>query len=247
MDSFDRLRAVTSRLRAPDGCPWDRAQTPQTLARHLQGELAEVIDAIDNGDDDALSEEIGDLLFVALLLVESAGPKISLDDALTRVADKIVRRHPHVFAGATERPDWAAQKEAEHPRESVLDGVPRSLPTLARAHELTARAATVGFDWPDITGVRAKLDEETAELDEAMASGDAGAIGHELGDLLFTLVNMGRFLPVGADEALRGTNHRFEQRFREVERRVKASGSTMRDTDAATLDRHWVDAKKHLG
>lgn len=247
MDSFDRLRAVTSRLRAPDGCAWDRAQTPATLARHLQGELAEVIDALDAGDDHALGEEIGDLLFVTLLLVEAAGPRLSLDEALTRVADKIVRRHPHVFAGATERPDWAAQKEAEHPRESVLDGVPRSLPTLARAHELTARAATVGFDWPDITGVRAKLTEETDELDEAMASGDPAAIGHELGDLLFTLVNMGRFLPVGADEALRGTNRRFEERFREVERRVKADGGTMRTTDAATLDRLWVEAKKRLG
>jgi MazG family protein len=250
MEAFDRLLAVVDRLLGPDGCDWDRAQRPLDLAAHLMGEAAELTSALDDGDDDAAEAELGDVLFVALLLARRHGG-LDLGRALDRAAEKLTRRHPHVFAGATERPDWsvmkAAEAEAAGRTPSVLDGVPRALPPLARATTLTRRAAEVGFDWPDIAGVRDKLTEETVELDEALASGDPAAAVHEAGDLLFTLVNLTRFLTEDADTALRRANDRFERRLRAVEAILRAEGRTLRGTDPEALDVAWRRAKVITG
>jgi len=193
----------------------------------LLEETYEVLDAIDSDDPSALRDELGDLLFQILLMARMAdeADEFTLEDVTQAVNDKMIRRHPHVFdphhqATGTEGSieTWEARKAKERSSDtSVLDGVPTALPSLLRAYRITEKASRVGFDWPDFSGVRAKLDEEIGELDEACADGHPEAIGHEYGDLLLTVVNMGRFLPVTPEEALRGAVKRFEHRFRAVE------------------------------
>lgn len=248
MHAFDALHEVVRALRAPEGCAWDRAQTTSSLARHLLQEAYEVVDAIERGDDEETCRELGDLVFVALLVAATAAERgaFTIDDALLAARDKLVRRHPHVFAGAAERPDWSAMKQAEG-RESVLDGVPRAMPALLRAREITARASAVGFDWPDRSGVREKLDEEVAEFDRSFQEDDPSAPTRELGDILFTLANLARFLPADPEAALHGATSRFERRFRHVEQQCLDAGRTVATTDAATLDERWRRAKEAVG
>lgn len=248
MDAFDHLSQLVAHLRSDQGCDWDRAQTPQSLRKHLIEEAQEVAHAVVHRTDRAVASELGDLLFVSLLLArtyEEAG-SFDVSDALRAVHDKMVRRHPHLFSDGPAQ-SWEALKRAERPTDvtsSLLDDVSDTLSPLWRAEAVTQRAASVGFDWPDVSGVRAKLDEEIRELDEAMAQGDAEAITDELGDVLFTLVNLSRFVSVAPHDALEQATAKFERRFRDVEAQCLAEGTSVSTCDADTLERHWARAKE---
>jgi tetrapyrrole methylase family protein / MazG family protein len=249
---LQRLVAVMARLRVPGGCPWDREQTLKSLRPYLLEETYELLEAIDGGDLDAHREELGDVLLQVVFqarIREEEGA-FDLADVARGIAEKMVRRHPHVFAEAkAETSDevvqaWEAIKEAEKSeRSSVMDGVPAALPSLARSQKLQLRAARVGFDWTQLDDVLAKIDEELEELHDARARGDAEAIEAELGDLLFSVVNLARHLDVSAEDALRGSARRFERRFREVERRLSATGRTPADASLGELDELWDEVK----
>ncbi len=252
--SFQDLVAVVARLRSEGGCPWDRAQTPQSMRPYVLEECYEVLDAIDRGDDPELRKELGDVLFQIVLLArmkQEAGA-FDLADVIRGITDKMIERHPHVFdpnhdsnRDEGEVSAWEARKAKERGVDkSALDGVPAVLPALVRAHRISEKASIVGFDWPDIAGVRAKVDEELAELDEAISTGDAEHIGEEFGDLLFSMVNLGRHLPVGAEEALRAATRKFEKRFRLLEQSVIAEGSTVHDMSPDTLEERWKAVKE---
>lgn len=259
MDAFRQLVSIVLRLRGEGGCPWDRAQTLESLRPFVVEEAYEVVDAIDRGDHAELAKELGDVLFQIVLLSTIAEERgvFSLEDVVTSIAQKMIDRHPHVFGDAAHDPEarraavgvgaWEARKARERPADSsALEGVPRALPALLRAEKIGKRAAGVGFDWPDAASVRDKVDEELAELDEAMARGDADDIGEELGDLLFSLVNLGRHLPVGATDALRGATAKFEARFRAVESSLAAEGVAMADADLETLEARWTAVKSTI-
>ncbi len=241
------IAELIAALTGPGGCPWDKAQTCRSLRHGLLGEVHEVVHAIDAGDDDALEEELGDLLFLVHLLIDraTAEGRTRLPAIRDRVIDKMVGRHPHVFGDATEPPDWHALKRAEKPeRSSALDGLPPTLPPLQTAWELGRRASAEGFDWPDVGGVFDKIDEELQELREAHASGDHIHAEEEMGDVLFSVVNLARHLDIQPHLALPRTNRKFASRYRRVEAMCLAEGGTVRTTDAATLDRMWNQVKE---
>ncbi len=248
MEAFDRLVDIVERLRGPGGCDWDRAQTPQSMRSYLLEETYEVLEALDSGDPAAVRAELGDLAFHVVMLSQMYAERgdFEVSDVLSGISDKMRRRHPHVFAGASAPPDWHAMKadEAGDSARSILEGLPTAMPALLRAHRITTRASRVGFDWPDVSGVRAKLREELEELDEALQSGVEERITDEFGDVLFTLVNLGRFLPVGAEDALRAATNKFERRFRAVEASCLDAGQTVSTTDVATLETYWAAAKE---
>jgi MazG family protein len=248
MDELSELVEMVDRLRAEGGCAWDRAQTPMSLRPYLIEEAHEAAAAIGLATPEQARDELGDLLFVAISIArayQEAGA-FTLTEVAQAAAAKMRRRHPHVFGDAVARPgDWQRLKAAERPAGAgLLDGVPRSLPPLLRAHRVSARAASVGFDWPDRAGVQAKVHEELAELDEALAEGEPEHITEELGDLLFSLVNLGRFSPTPAHDALTAATDKFERRFRHVERACEAAGSSVLATDPTTLDQLWRSAKE---
>ncbi len=255
MDAFDGLVDVVRRLREPGGCPWDRAQTPQTLRPYVVEEAFELAEALDGEDPDALRKELGDVLFQVVLLArmaEEAG-QFTVSDVAAAATRKMIDRHPHVFdpAHVAERDEgtvsaWEARKAKERGTGSALDGVPTALPSLLRAHRVSEKAGSVGFDWPDAASVRSKVGEELAELDEALAGGESAAITEEFGDLLFALVNLGRHLPVTAEDALRMATRKFERRFRQVEARVAAEGHHLHELSVEALDAHWNAAKAEL-
>lgn len=245
MDAFDRLVALVARLRGPDGCEWDRAQTPASMRAYLVEETYEVLDAIDQENVQALAGELGDLLFLVALLARMHEERGDFDLATSadRVVAKMIRRHPHLFGEATERPGWETLKLKEG-RTSLLEGIPGALPALLRAQRIGERAAEVGFDWPDVSGVRAKLDEELAELDEAVSTGGSAAVADELGDVLFTLAQLARHHGLRAEDLLRAGTSKFERRFRSVERIAAAEGQPLAGASAATLDGWWRRAKE---
>lgn len=218
--SLERLVAIMRRLRDPEhGCEWDRAQNFATIARYTIEEAYEVADAIHLGDMDALADELGDLQLQVVFHAQMAAEAghFTLDDVLGRISDKLERRHPHIFSDATHSPGWEelkARERQEQPDTSALAGVALALPALERAAKLQQRAARTGFDWPDATGPRAKIDEELAELDREPGQ---AARAEELGDLLFAVVNLARHLNIDAEEALRQANRKFEARFRQIE------------------------------
>jgi MazG family protein len=259
--TFSRLVELMQRLLAPDGCPWDREQTPESLRRYVLEEACEVIDAIDERDDPLLEEELGDLLLQVVFLAElgRARQAFGPDDVVRGICEKLVRRHPHVFgeADVASAQDVARQweeikaTEKSSPR-PLLGSVPRSLPPLERAKRLSERVSRVGFDWPDASGSRGKVQEELGELDRAIAAGDTGQIESELGDVLFSLVNLARAHGVDPNAALQGTSDRFCQRFAHVEQRVlgsvgdwprDAEGKPTRGVPLETLDTYWDEAK----
>ena len=256
----EQLLNLMQRLRDPqNGCPWDREQTPATLVRHTLEEAYEVADCIEREDWRALPGELGDLLFqvVFYAAIGREEGRFDFDLIVSALVDKLTRRHPHVFAGETiddatsQAARWEDIKAAERAAAtSLLDDVPRALPALSRASKLQGRAARVGFDWPDLAPVLAKLHEETAELEAALADAQPAAIEHELGDLLFTCVNLARHLGLDAESTLRRANSRFERRFRDLEARVAAQGQTPGSLAAAALDAHWeavkTDEKKRV-
>jgi len=254
--AIERLLGIMSRLRGPDGCPWDREQTLQTLRPYVLEETYEVLEAIDGGDPREHCEELGDLLLQIVFQAELASEAGRFDfaDVATAISDKLVSRHPHVFGDAEAKDSetvlrqWVALKREEKRKkgggESVLEGVPREMPALARADRLTEKASRVGFDWPDAGGAREKLAEELAELDEAVASGDRDAVEHELGDLLFAAANLGRKLGVPPEEALRGAVARFIARFAHVERELARRGVPHGEATLAQMDALWDEAKE---
>jgi tetrapyrrole methylase family protein/MazG family protein len=244
---FERLMEV---LRSPGGCPWDREQTPETLRSYVIEEAFEVVEAIDSGDPRALREELGDLLLQVVFLSQIAKERgwFDLDGVATAIADKMERRHPHVFAQesaatATEvSAQWQALKAKEGRR--LLSGVPRALPALTRSLRVTEKAATVGFDWTDPDRVLDKVEEELGELRQALRAGELAHVEAELGDLLFALANFGRHCRVDPEAALRGTVERFTSRFAFIEDAVLAQGRNLQDADLEEMEALWAEAKR---
>ncbi len=257
---LERLEAIMARLRAEGGCPWDRAQDIRSLRPYLVEETYEVLEEMDQlgegGSWRALCEELGDLLFQIVFHAQLAKEigEFELADVAQAISDKITRRHPHVFgearvSGAEQvLQNWARLKAEERRLKtgsegSVLDGVPKAAPALLRAERLTEKASRIGFDWPDIQGVRQKLAEELQELDVALAQGDKPAVAHELGDVLFSLANLARFLATPAEDALRAANRRFTERFHAVERGLKQRGVPFGTATLTQMDALWEEAK----
>jgi len=263
--AMDRLLDLMARLRAPDGCVWDREQTPATLKPQMLEECYEVIEAIDAGSPGDLTEELGDLLLHIVFQAQIAREtgQFAFADVANGIADKLVRRHPHVFgdqkvadaAGVVAQ--WHQLKKAEKPeRESALDGVPRALPALMRAEALQKKARHVGFDWPDVRGALDKVREEVAEVTAEIESGLASTpddkakkftpapeTAEEIGDLLFSIVNMTRHLKLDAEELLTRANDKFSRRFRAVEAQMAATGKAMNDCTLEELDAAWNSVK----
>ena len=261
--AFESLIALQARLRAPNGCPWDREQTHDSLRTYLVEETYEVLDALEGGDARKFADELGDLLLQIVFHAELAAEagKFDIADVIEQIYTKMVRRHPHVFGkvraetSADVLKNWEQLKaeeraknkvsDAKAPDGSILDAVPRSLPGLLEAHQLTRRAANVGFDWQDVKGIFDKLAEETAELKQSLASGDGRAeeIEEEVGDLLFVGVNLARFLGFDAEIALKKANRKFAGRFREMERIAASRGQSLSGLSAAELDALWNEVK----
>jgi MazG family protein len=244
-----------AKLRGPDGCPWDREQTMSTLRPFVLEEAHELVDAIREGKIDAIREELGDLLLEVVFVTQIAieAEQFTMADVARGIREKLVRRHPHVFTSSpAENADealerWEAIKSREKPaRESVLDGVPRSLPALSRAAKLSKRAANVGFDWESIDDIRDKIAEELDELDTARRSDDLDAVHEEIGDLLFAIVNLARRSNTDAELALEDANEKFSKRFRHMEAALAADGRNVEDTTLEELESLWQQAKKKL-
>ena len=244
---------VMRTLREPGGCPWDREQTHASIRSNMIEEVYEYLEAVDAEDTEGMREELGDILMQIVFharMAEEAG-HFDLQDVIDEVVDKLIRRHPHVFGetkvtGSDEvLVNWEAIKKTEKTeRKHVLDGVTQGLPALLRAYKLQSKAAKVGFDWPDVKGVWDKVQEELAELQEALASGDRAAAENELGDVLFALVNYARHQKIEPEVALNGTNNRFAKRFAHVESCVEASGKAWQDFSLDELDQFWDEAKR---
>ncbi len=258
--AFDELVGIMDRLRGPGGCPWDREQTIDTIRTFLLEETYEVLEALDKDDPAKCREELGDLLFQVVFisrLYQERGA-FTVDDAARAIAEKLVRRHPHVFAGAPagDAKDtlkrWEAIKRAERkgtPDASALSGVPHEIPSLLRAYRLGVKAALVGFDWTRIEDVWAKVHEEMEELKHE-ASSDPSAkptdrAREEVGDLLFAVANLARKLGIDPEDALRHTNDKFIRRFHHVEERLAAKGSSPSESSLTEMDAFWEEAK-HL-
>lgn len=252
-DSTQQLLRIVETLRSPGGCPWDREQTHSSLRSALVEECYEAVDAINRADDANLSEELGDLLLLVAMhcrIGEERGA-FHFEDVARAVCEKLIRRHPHVFGdadaedSATVLRQWEQIKRAEKGASaSVLDGMAAALPALLRAQNLQKKAARVGFDWADALDVPAKLREELAEIETAVSSGEPSSrIEEEIGDLLFSAVNLARKLKIDAETALAGANRKFESRFRWMETSAAADGKKLEDLDAGELDVLWNRAK----
>jgi ATP diphosphatase len=265
--AFRRLVEIMATLRGPDGCPWDREQTIDSLEPFVLEEAYEVVEAIDAHDHPALCEELGDFVFEAVFLaqLESEAGHFTIADSLRSIADKLIRRHPHVFARAQGEPalesssqvrvrwDEIKAKERGGPkRKTLLNGIPAALPSLLRAHHIGVRCASVGFDWPDTTDVLAKIQEEVGELHEVVTTRHAGDPGgadsrmeEEMGDLLFSIANLSRKLGIEPETALRKANDKFTRRFETVEQAVAESGRGLGQVPLEELEREWQRAKQN--
>ncbi len=252
----DSLLNLLKRLRAPGGCPWDRAQTRQTLSRCLRNECAEFVEALDQGDKEHILDELGDVMMNVFLQVAVAEEKaeFTLEDVWAHVIEKMIRRHEHVFgSGQAGTPEevlalWEKVKAREPGRtaaKSLMDKVDQSLSALDRADKLQSRAAKGGFDWPDATGAAAKVDEESREVAAAIRQGDDAAIDEEIGDLLFAIVNLTRKRGGRtAEELLRQANYKFERRFRAVEKKLADAGKSCESSTLEEMDALWDQVKK---
>ncbi len=253
---FEELVGVMARLRGRDGCPWDREQTHASLKRYALEETYELLEAIDQGDDGAIRDELGDVLLQVLFHAQMASEdrRFAIEEVMTGLRDKLVRRHPHVFGDETATDadavlrNWEKVKALEKPKggaqeHSLFTSVPRAMPALARAQRTGDKAAGVGFDWPEVEPVWQKVEEELQELKEAVGTGRADRVEAELGDLLFSVVNLSRFLNVQAEEALAGTIERFQKRFAHIERELAARGRSVSDASFEELDELWEQAK----
>ena len=253
--AFGRLYEIIKQLRAPGGCAWDREQTPYSIRTNLVEEAYECVSAIEEGDDEDLKEELGDIFLVAGMMagMKEEDGSFYLSEVLEDINAKLVRRHPHVFGDATkETPDEVLEQwdhikdhvEGKKPRKSVLERIPRTLPPLERSYMIQEKVSKVGFDWEDTAPVWEKLEEEIRELKEASKNGDLRHIESEFGDILFTIVNLGRLMHIDPTLALNGTNQKFITRFQEVEKRLKENGLTAKEAGLDRMDRLWNEIKK---
>jgi len=260
--NIEKLSALVARLRGEGGCPWDREQTRETLKPMLIEEAFETLDALDSDDPADLKEELGDLLFQVVFHAQIANEngEFDLGDVIDRSCEKMTRRHPHIFGTADLKTsedvlkNWedikAAEKGIASPsrpdsERSLLDGIPKKIPALYRAHQMTAKAARVGFDWQRLDDIFSKLNEEAAELNDAVSRGDREQIACEMGDLLFVAVNIARTLGIDPETALERSNRKFERRFRFIEAAVKRQGRKLKDASLAEMDALWDEAKKN--
>jgi len=250
-----RLRAIVSLLRSPEGCPWDREQTHESLRAGLLEEACETIDAITRADDANMREELGDLLLQVVFHTDLAAERgaFTLEDAARHTCEKLIRRHPHVFGdgnaadtGAVLRQWEQIKREEKGEKASIMEGIPRALPALIRAANIQKKAGRVGFDWPDSAGVIDKFREEIAELSAEVEGGDPRKLEHEIGDILFTAVNMARKLGVEPELALEHANQRFIARFQHMEAAAAESGRKLEDLSPQELDNLWEAAKASL-
>jgi tetrapyrrole methylase family protein/MazG family protein len=259
---IQKLVDLVERLRGPGGCPWDREQTRETLKPMLIEEAYEVLDALDSSDPMELKEELGDLLFQVLFHARIADEKgeFHLADVIDRLHEKMVRRHPHVFGNADLKTaedvlrNWEEIKANEKgtrsssspdSAQSILDGLPTRLPALHQAYQMTAKAARVGFDWSRLEDILLKVREESDELLEAQRSSRTAELAGEVGDLLFVVVNVARFLGIDPETALRRSNEKFSRRFRFVESRIKSQGRELKNATLAEMDALWDEAKQN--
>ena len=258
---FQRLADIMQRLRGPHGCPWDREQSIHSLRGFVLEETYEVLDAIDRDDHEALRGEIGDLLFEGVFLarIEENEGRFAVSDSLRAISEKLIRRHPHVFGRAgTGTIDsagkvveqWeeikAGEQQAAGEKRSLLKGVPRSMPSLLRAHEIGTRVAAVGFDWPTSGDVIDKIEEEVAELRETLEAAEGHArLEEEMGDLLFAMANLARKLGIEPESALRKANEKFSARFEAVEKEFEAQGRSMKEATLAQMEEVWQRVKSN--
>lgn len=253
MASFQELLDIMAVLRSENGCPWDREQTRESLTPYLVEETYEVLEAIGENSPQKIKEELGDLLFQIVFHCQLAKERgeFSMEDVIDAISEKMTRRHPHVFGDATFETSekvlkqWEDRKKEEGKnRESILEGVPKELPSLLKAHRIQSRAARVGFDWNRVGDVMEKLDEELAEFRDALEQKDQAGIEDELGDVFFVLVNISRFVGVNPDDALRKTITKFMSRFRYIEMKASSSGRKLSDMTLREMDVLWEEAKK---
>lgn len=253
--TLESLTAIMEKLRSDQGCPWDREQTHQSLTRYLIEEAYEVIDAIEQQDPQALAEELGDVLLQIVFhaKIASENGQFTMDDVLKAVCEKMIRRHPHVFADTEINSvedvlsNWEAIKKREkanQDRKSLLDGIPKHLPALLRAEKIQSKAAKVGFDWNDISGTIAKLEEEIEEFKQAVAAANHGDMEAEIGDLFFSLVNVCRFLNINPERALNLTTNKFIRRFQYMEKQAALNNRELNTMSLAEMDQLWETAKK---
>ena len=251
MDKIERIKHIVEALRGENGCPWDKRQTPKTIKNYLLEEAYELVDAIERGSHQAIKEELGDLLFLIVFLAylyEEAG-KFDLKNVIDTVEEKMIRRHPHVFGGVKVRDEreirvrWQKIKSEEKLQSSILDGIPKALPALMLAYKVGSRAATVGFDWQRAEDVILKVEEEIEEFKRALKQGNRDRIEEELGDILFSCVNLARLLNIQPEEALRKTVYKFKDRFQFIEKRLKEQGKDLEETSLKEMDALWERAK----
>jgi len=250
--SFSKLLDIVQKLRGPDGCPWDKEQTHNSLLPYFLEEAYEVIEGVEGGDMNSLKEELGDVLLHVVFQADIAqkNGEFTIEDSINHVNEKLVRRHPHVFGDKKAdkafhaKQNWEYAKHKEKKRESRLDGVPNSLPALTRAQRLQEKASYTGFDWEKIEQVWGKVNEEIQELKEAHSNGNKSHIEEEIGDVIFSIVNLARFLNISAESALRKTNRKFTTRFKAVEDELKQRGKEVEDSNLEEMDKIWNSVKK---
>jgi tetrapyrrole methylase family protein/MazG family protein len=250
---FQKLLNIMEKLRGDGGCPWDKEQTRESLKPFILEEAYELIEAIESGDPEKMKEELGDLLFQIVFQCQVAKERkeFEISDVIEKITKKMITRHPHVFGEAEYRTSaevivqWEEQKKLEGKRrESILEGVPEALPSLLRAHRLQNRAASVGFDWDKVGDALKKLDEELKEFKKALETKEKNEIGEELGDILFMLVNVSRFIGVNPEDALRKTIAKFISRFRYIEMKAADNGRKLSDMTLSEMDKLWEEAKE---
>lgn len=252
-DKFQKLVEIMEKLRSEKGCPWDRIQTHDTLKRYLLEETYELIEAIEKKDYEGIKEELGDLLLQIVFHSKIAKDEGNFDinDVIETISNKMISRHPHVFGEADfETPEevlnqWDDRKKEEGKlQKSIIEGIPVALPALQRAYKIQSRVAKVGFDWDEVNGVLDKIDEEISELKEAVTLGQKDKIEEEVGDVLFSIVNIARFLKIDPETALRKTNRKFEDRFKKLEKLTIKEGKSLKEMTLSEMDKLWEQIKE---
>ena len=251
MEQFKRLVEIMATLRGPNGCPWDKAQNHKSLKPYLLEEAYEVLEAIDSENPDNLAEELGDLLLHIVFHARMASENelFDIDDICCKISDKLIQRHPHIFKDKVDLTPmevldrWEAIKQKTNGNRSVLEGVPKTMPALLKAYRIQEKVGRVGFDWSKQEEVIAKIKEEVAEFEQALADKDKQSLHEELGDLLFSLVNLSRHLGLRAEEALDDTNKKFIARFRYIEKKLAAIGKIPADSTLVEMDALWEESK----
>ena len=254
LNSLSKLIKITDILMGEDGCPWDKVQTRESLKPYLVEETYEVLDALDANDPEKIKDELGDLLYQILFhsKISSLKGEFNFRDVINNLSEKMVRRHPHVFKeGELNTPDQVVKQWEEIKRneknqanqKSILDNIPKNLPSLLRAQKLQKKAAKEGFDWDQINDVFDKLDEEIAEFKEAVLKKKSADIQSEIGDIIFVITNIAKCYKIDAEEALRSTNNKFIKRFQYIEQKIKAKGKTLKDSPLEEMERYWQEAK----